>query len=103
MDKLRYKRALKPSNERSHETASHGREKELAEAALKTHELSRRVKNILDELNILDTMAHYQQDVQRAMKKHDIAEADLTSTYIINDIKRLNGVGKRVYAAVSFL
>ncbi|KAJ0385651.1 hypothetical protein COL922a_005976 [Colletotrichum nupharicola] len=91
---------------------------QLADATIKAEVLSSRVKDILDELSILEATVQYQQDVQRAMKKHDaqramvkqdvqkamkkqnFLETELTATYIINDIKGLRSVAERVHAAV---
>jgi hypothetical protein len=39
----------------------------------------------------------------RVMKKDDVLETDLTATYVINDIKRLDSVANRVHGAVSVL
>ncbi|KAF0323728.1 hypothetical protein GQ607_008937 [Colletotrichum asianum] len=84
--------------------------KELAEATSRADDLSCRVKDILDELSILESTVQYQQDVQKAMRKkgtkkekekRETAEMDLTATYVINDIKRLNSVAERVLAAVN--
>ncbi|KAJ0364247.1 hypothetical protein COL26b_012633, partial [Colletotrichum chrysophilum] len=83
-------------------------DKELAEATSRAEDLSCRVKDILDELSILESTVQYQQDVQKAMRKkgtkkekekRETAEMDLTATYVINDIKRLNSVAERVLAA----
>ncbi|KAK1847433.1 hypothetical protein CCHR01_09959 [Colletotrichum chrysophilum] len=85
-------------------------DKELAEATSRAEDLSCRVKDILDELSILESTVQYQQDVQKAMRKkgtkkekekRETAEMDLTATYVINDIKRLNSVAERVLAAVN--
>ncbi|KAI8266742.1 hypothetical protein K4K58_009250 [Colletotrichum sp. SAR11_239] len=74
--------------------------------------LSSKVKDILDELSMLETIVEYQQDVQKAMKrkyaprangKPNILETEYTATYIINDIKRLYSVAERVHAAVGVL
>ncbi|KAL3292491.1 1-alkyl-2-acetylglycerophosphocholine esterase, partial [Colletotrichum asianum] len=84
--------------------------KELAEATSRADDLSCRVKDILDELSILESTVQCQQDVQKAMRKkgtkkenekRETAEMDLTATYVINDIKRLNSVAERVLAAVN--
>ncbi|KAK2731880.1 ankyrin unc44 [Colletotrichum kahawae] len=92
---------------------------ELADATIEAEDLSSRVKDILDELSILEATVQYQQDVQRAMKKQDsekaikkqnaqgavrsqnVLETDLTTTYILNDIKGLGSVAQRVHAAVN--
>ncbi|KAF5492027.1 Ankyrin-3 [Colletotrichum siamense] len=83
---------------------------QLAEAIIEAEGLSSRVKDILDELSILEATVQYQQDVQRAMKKQNaqnskrkgnFLETELTATYIINDIKGLGSVAERVHAAVN--
>ena len=94
-------------------------DEQLADATDKAEDLAKTVKDIIDELNILESTAHYQQDVQRSMKamkamrkqelrstikemkKDKIPETDLTATYVINDIQRLDTVAKRVHDAVS--
>ncbi|EQB56523.1 hypothetical protein CGLO_03466 [Colletotrichum gloeosporioides Cg-14] len=92
---------------------------ELARATVEAEDLSCRVKDILDELSILEATVQYQQDVQRAMKnsaarkakikqdaekrvgKETVLETELTATYIINDIKGLGSVAQRVHGAVN--
>ncbi|KAI8183547.1 Ankyrin-3 [Colletotrichum sp. SAR 10_86] len=85
-------------------------ELDIAEATAEAEGLSRRVKDILDELSMLEVTVQYQQDVQKAMRtkkvqrgnaKHGVLETDLTATYIINDIKRLNSVAERAHLAVN--
>ncbi|KAK1951958.1 hypothetical protein LY78DRAFT_675265, partial [Colletotrichum sublineola] len=71
-------------------------------------ELSMGVKDILDELKMLETIAEYQQDVQKAMRryhapeangKQNILETEYTATYVIDDIKRMCSTAERVHAA----
>ncbi|KAF7527677.1 hypothetical protein G7054_g10415 [Neopestalotiopsis clavispora] len=105
-------------------TDSEGRslDEQLQQATLDAEKLSGRVKDILDELNSLESTVNYQQDVQRSMKamkalrsmkkqamqmgmkemkKENAPETDLSATYIIKDINRLDSVAKRVHEAVN--
>ncbi|KAF4879088.1 hypothetical protein CGCSCA1_v001584 [Colletotrichum siamense] len=95
---------------RDHSKAIELMDHQLAEAIIEAESLSSRVKDILDELSILEATVQYQQDVQRAMKKQNarkamkkesFLETELTATYIINDIKGLGSVAERVHAAVN--
>ncbi|KAF3810601.1 Protein fem-1-like A-B [Colletotrichum gloeosporioides] len=121
----KFSNLTKKLRERSHDKIGEHNEavqimnEELTDATIEAEDLSSRVKDILDELSILESTVQYQQDVQRAMKKQDaqkerkkpdaqgavrrqnVLETDLTTTYILNDIKGLGSVAQRVHAAVN--
>ncbi|KAI8244721.1 Ankyrin-3 [Colletotrichum sp. SAR 10_96] len=93
---------------REHRTTRENMDKELAKTTDKAKDLSSSVKDILDELSMLETIVEYQQDVQKAMKRNysprtngkpNILETEYTATYVINDIKRLYGVAERIHSA----
>lgn len=73
------------------------------------------IKDVRDELNIISTVAKYQQKVQSAMKRHanddtcascqtskDSAE-DLTANYVCDDITELDKVAGQIQNSVSHL
>ncbi|KXH66697.1 hypothetical protein CSAL01_08910 [Colletotrichum salicis] len=83
-------------------------DEELASYIGEAKELSSSVKDVPDEISMLETIVEYQQDVQKAMKrkyvpnadgKQHILDTEFTATYIINDIKRLCSVAERFHAA----
>lgn len=114
-------RARSPLEAQSKDAQGRSLNEQLTEATFDAEELSGKVKDILDELNSLESTVHYQQDVQRSMKalksmkkqalqmgmkeikKSNVPETDLSATYIIKDINRLDSVAKRVHDAVSIL
>ncbi|KAI8291268.1 hypothetical protein K4K60_002561 [Colletotrichum sp. SAR11_57] len=91
----------------------------LGKTTIEAEKLSEKVKDILDELSILEATVHYQQDVQRAMRRQNIPkpmskrdiqkakikqndlETGITTTYIINDIKGMESVADRIHTAVN--
>lgn len=96
-------------NTREHRKARENMDRELAKVTDKAKDLSSRVKDIMDELSMLETVVEYQQDVQRGMKRNyapstngkpKILETEYTATYVINDINRLYGVAERIHSAV---
>lgn len=69
-------------------------------------DLSDQIKDFRDELNILKSVANYQEIVQQRLERNttgggDIARDDLTATYILNDIKQMDNTAQRIEAAVS--
>ncbi|KAH0443141.1 hypothetical protein CcaCcLH18_01254 [Colletotrichum camelliae] len=85
-------------------------DKDLADATLDAEDLSRKVKDILDELSMLEATVQHQQDVQKAMRKTEIQKTntkcdvlgtDLTATYILNDIKKLDSIAQRAQDAIN--
>ncbi|KAF3024990.1 hypothetical protein E8E14_013975 [Neopestalotiopsis sp. 37M] len=115
-EKMRTVSSLK---DRTKDSQGQSLDEQLTKATMEAEELSKTVKDILDELNILEGVANYQQDVQRSMKvmkamkkqeiqssvrgmkKDKVPETDLSATYIISDISRLESVAKRVHDAVN--
>ncbi|KAE9580141.1 hypothetical protein CGMCC3_g3833 [Colletotrichum fructicola] len=91
----------------------------LGKTTIEAKKLSEKVKDILDELSILEATVQYQQDVQRAMRRQNIPkpmskrdiqkakikqndlETGITTTYIINDIKGMESVADRIHTAVN--
>ncbi|KAI8197296.1 Ankyrin-3 [Colletotrichum sp. SAR 10_76] len=84
---------------------------QLAEATREAEKLSRNVRDILDELSMLQATVQYQENVQKTMNKQsirlashngteDILETSITATDNINDIKRLTIVAERILATI---
>ncbi|KXH30275.1 hypothetical protein CSIM01_12630 [Colletotrichum simmondsii] len=66
-------------------------------AIRKAEDLSSRIKDIRDELNILKAVAQYQRDVQREMQKlPGSQEAGLSAPHVVNDIKEMDKVADRI-------
>lgn len=73
-------------------------------AIRKAEDLSSRIKDIRDELNILKAVAQYQRDVQREMQKlRGSQEAGLSASHVVNDIKEMDKVADRIQTSVSTL
>lgn len=63
------------------------------------------IKDVRDELNILKTIAEFQQEVQSSMARDDPDAArnnELTAEYILKDIKELDKSAGQTQAAVSW-
>ncbi|KAF4785494.1 hypothetical protein HER10_EVM0006852 [Colletotrichum scovillei] len=71
-------------------------------AIRKAEDLSSRIKDIRDELNILKAVAQYQRDVQREMQKlPGSQEAGLSASHVVNDIKEMDKVADRIQTSVN--
>lgn len=95
-----------------------GAEEKMKEAVKKAEELSAKIKDIRDELNILKATAQYQRDVQERMymghsggnqvslggkDMRRVLGADLSGEHVVNDIMEMDIVANRVQEAVSML
>ncbi|EXF83077.1 hypothetical protein CFIO01_06249 [Colletotrichum fioriniae PJ7] len=73
-------------------------------AIRKAEDLSSRIKDIRDELNILKAVAQYQRDVQREMQKlRGSQEAGLSASHVVNDIKEMDKVTDRIQTSAGNL
>ncbi|CAH0044338.1 unnamed protein product [Clonostachys solani] len=74
----------------------------LRDEIFKAHKLFIDVKDIRDELNILKSIAKYQEIVQEKMlgKKH-CAELNLPASYVVNDIAEMDKLVERIQSAQS--
>ena len=59
------------------------------------------IKDIRDELNILKSIANYQDIVQRKLLGKTSTDSDLAAKYIVNDIIEMDKLAKRIQLAVS--
>lgn len=90
----------------------------MREAVKKAEELSTKIKDIRDELNILRAAAQYQRDVQERMymghsggkeislggkDRRRVLGADLSGEHVVNDIIEMDIVANRIQEAVSIL
>lgn len=102
---------------------------ELRKATQTAQDLSNKIKDVRDELNILKAAAQYQQDVQEAlalymslertrmsqegvpnssqnvslMERTQRLQTNLSAAYVVNDIREMDSVADRIQAAVSTL
>lgn len=72
---------------------------EIKQAIKETSFLSYTAKDILDELNILMSIARYQKNVQGQIYPK-AADAHHTATHIMDDIWKMEGVVKQIQSAV---
>ncbi|KAF4809162.1 hypothetical protein CGCTS75_v014787 [Colletotrichum tropicale] len=104
-------RSPKSWNESKKSTEAIPLDDQLAKATSKAEKLSRSVRDILDELSMLQATIQYQEDVQMAMRREairllscvgteSILETNITSTHNINDIKRLTIIAERILATI---
>ncbi|KAK1469781.1 hypothetical protein CMEL01_01548 [Colletotrichum melonis] len=71
-------------------------------AIRKAEDLSSRIKDIWDELNILKAVAQYRQDVQREMEKLPCSQdAGLSAPHVVNDIKKMDKVAGRIQTSLA--
>ncbi|KAF5697891.1 ankyrin protein [Fusarium globosum] len=58
------------------------------------------IKDVRDELNILKSVAGYQQIVQSGLDRKEVDESRLASTYVLKNLKELDDVAERIQSAV---
>lgn len=59
------------------------------------------IKDVRDELNILKSVAQYQETVQMRLRNCQKKTTDLSAAYIVNNVKELDVVADRIQSAVS--
>ena len=74
---------------------------EIEKAFEKAARMSSDIKDIRDELNILRTVAKYQETIQRKWSDGDSRLIDQPATYIIKDITEMDNIADRIQTAVS--
>lgn len=95
-----------------------GADAKMREAVKKAEELSTKIKDIRDELNILRATSQYQKDVQERMylghsggkemslgarDMRRLLGSDLSGEHVVNDITEMDVVANRIQEAVSML
>ncbi|KAF4462854.1 ankyrin unc44 [Fusarium albosuccineum] len=74
---------------------------EIRKAIKKAEKLYCDIKDVRDELNILKSAAQYQRAVQRGLAGDKVKDADLSATYVVNDIAEMDIVAHRIQSAQS--
>ncbi|KAF5581079.1 ankyrin unc44 [Fusarium pseudoanthophilum] len=59
------------------------------------------IKDVRDEVNILKSVAQFQQIVQRGLFGKDVDESRFSSTYVVKDLKELDSIAERIQEAQS--
>lgn len=72
----------------------------MTESIIEATSLLSSVKDIRDELNILRTIADFQLTVQSGLAADNSTNDNLISQYVLNDIKELDNVTKRIQEGV---
>ncbi|KAF5641479.1 ankyrin unc44 [Fusarium tjaetaba] len=67
----------------------------------KATELYCEIKDVRDEVNILKSVAQFQQIVQRGLAGKDVDESRFSSTYVVKDLKELDSIAERIQGAIS--
>lgn len=76
------------------------REKAIKEAINTAVELFGEVKDVRDELDILQWIATYQRSVQKKLFKKDVPEPDLIASHVLKDISLMEQRASRIQEAV---
>ncbi|KAK1488528.1 hypothetical protein CABS01_02158 [Colletotrichum abscissum] len=69
----------------------------------KAEKLYSDIKDVRDELNILKSVAQYQQSVQRKLTPSQVKNADLTAAQVVSNIIELDVVADRIQLAQNWL
>ena len=59
------------------------------------------IKDFRDEVNILSSAAHYQLAVQKRLTGNKVKTADLSASYVLEDLEKMDRVANRIELAVS--
>ncbi|EWY84207.1 hypothetical protein FOYG_13970 [Fusarium oxysporum NRRL 32931] len=59
------------------------------------------IKDVRDELNILKSVAQFQQIVQRGLAGKEVDESWFSSTYVVKDLQELDSIAERIQSAIS--
>ncbi|TVY68341.1 Ankyrin-3 [Fusarium oxysporum f. sp. cubense] len=78
---------------------SHGQD--ISSAIQKAKDLYCDIKDARDELNILKSVAQYQQIVQRGLAEKGVDESRFSSTYVVKDVKELDSIAERIQSAIN--
>ncbi|KAF5720983.1 ankyrin [Fusarium mundagurra] len=74
---------------------------DISAAIKKAKDLYCDIKDVRDELNILKSVAQYQQIVQRGLAGKEVDESRFSSTYVVKDLKELDSIAQRIQSAQS--
>ncbi|KAF5985664.1 1-alkyl-2-acetylglycerophosphocholine esterase [Fusarium coicis] len=83
------------------ETAQQSHGQEISSAIRKAKNLYCDIKDVRDELNILKSVAQYQQIVQRGLAEKGVDESRFSSSYVVKDLKELDSIAERIQSAQS--
>ncbi|KAF5962343.1 Het6 heterokaryon incompatibility protein [Fusarium bulbicola] len=79
---------------------SHSHGHDISAAIKKAKDLYCDIKDVRDELNILKSVAQYQQIVQRGLSK-DVDESRFSSSYVVKDLRELDSIAERIQLAIN--
>ncbi|KAF5565383.1 het-6-heterokaryon incompatibility [Fusarium napiforme] len=100
-------RSADPSSSTTIETTqravqAHNHGHDISAAIKNAKDLYCDIKDVRDELNILKSVAQYQQIVQRGLASKEVDESHFSSTYVVKDLRELDSIAERIQLAVSF-
>ncbi|KAK7750798.1 hypothetical protein SLS62_007197 [Diatrype stigma] len=72
----------------------------MKESIRRATQLSKKAKDVRDELNILRTIASFQLAVQSRLANNAMKKEDLTAQYNLNDINELDKLASRIQGNV---
>ncbi|KAG5811660.1 hypothetical protein H9Q74_004545 [Fusarium xylarioides] len=87
------------TTQRAGQAPSHGND--ISAAIKKAKDLYCDIKDIRDELNILKSVAQYQQIVQRGLASKEVDESRFSSTYVVKDLRELDSIAERIQLAIN--
>ncbi|KAK1496695.1 hypothetical protein CCUS01_13274 [Colletotrichum cuscutae] len=67
----------------------------------KAYTLSNDIKDVRDELNILKSVAQYQEIVQTRLAANPVKDGELSAAYVVKNIKELDIVADRIQSAIN--
>ncbi|KAG5792174.1 hypothetical protein H9Q69_008763 [Fusarium xylarioides] len=71
----------------------------ISDAIDKEKSLYGDIKDVRDELNILKSVAQFQQIVQKGLAGKDVDESRFSSTYVVKDLQELDSIAERIQSA----
>ncbi|RBA22490.1 hypothetical protein FPRO05_00837 [Fusarium proliferatum] len=90
------------TDEKANGKADHQSQSQIiTEAIDKEKSLYGDIKDVRDELNILKSVAQFQQIVQRGLAGKKVDESRLSSTYVVKDLEELDSIADRIQSAIS--
>ncbi|CZR43998.1 uncharacterized protein FPRO_13806 [Fusarium proliferatum ET1] len=91
------------SNTQTMQTAvqTHNHGHDISAAIKKAKDLYCDIKDVRDELNILKSVAQYQQIVQRGLASKEVDESRFSSTYVVKDLRELDSIAERIQLVIN--
>ena len=77
------------------------RDDEIRTALRQAEMLYSEIKDFHDEVNILSSAAHYQLTVQKRLPGNKVKTADLSASYVLEDLEKMDRVANRIELAVN--